>query len=123
MPKVSKTIPVIVGVVDGGIGVNWGLLEFEKEEFKTFLHSFLYSMGFTNPRLVNFVRNREDGEIDWFKIRIPSDECQLQGVNPNVAVHQAKRWLTSREPEKNFARKFILGTGSSLSDNGHDAAR
>ena len=121
MPKVSKKVPVVVGVVNGGIGINWDFLDLEKEEFKTLLHTFLYSMGFTNPRLVNFEHNGEDGKIDWFKVRIPSDECQLQNVNPGDAVHRARRWLISREPEKNFNRKFILA-GTFLGDNGHDAA-
>jgi len=32
----NRIIKAVVGVVDGGIGVNWEYLGFEKEEFKSF---------------------------------------------------------------------------------------
>ena len=105
-----KMVPVVLGVVGGGIGINWEYLDLEFEEFKTFLHAFLYEMGFTQPRLVNFEKNLSvsEGEapkVDWFRPRISQSECEVQAVNPANAIHKARRWLASPAPRK-WRRRF-----------------
>ena len=105
-----KTIPVVLGVVDGGIGINWEHLDLELEEFKTFLHTLLYEMGFTKPKLVNFeknlpIQNGESPRVDWFRPRISQGECEVQGVHPPNAIYKARRWLASSAPRK-WRRRF-----------------
>lgn len=105
-----KKIPVVLGVVDGGIGINWEYLDLGFEEFKEFLHVLLYEMGFHKPRLVNFEKNLpvQDGEapkVDWFRLRISQGECEVQGVRPADAIHRARRWLASPAPRK-WRRRF-----------------
>ncbi len=105
-----KTIDVVLGVVDGGIGINWEHLDLELEDFKEFLHVLLAEMGFPKPRRVNFEKNltTQDGEpprVDWFRPRINQGECEVQGVNPSNAVWKARRWLGSSAPYK-WGRRF-----------------
>ena len=105
-----KMVPVVLGVVNGGIGINWEYLDLEFEDFKTFLHALLYEMGFTQPRLVSFDRNLDVPEgdtpkVDWFRLRIPLSECEVQAVSPANGVHKARRWLASAAPHK-WRRRF-----------------
>jgi len=105
----NRIIKAVVGVVDGGIGVNWEYLGFEKEEFKSFLHEFLEAMGFLLPRTVHILRNGFDDRVDWNRPRISREECELAGVIPEEAVVRARRWLSEYRGESPGYLRFDLG--------------
>ncbi len=105
-----KLVPVVMGVVDGGVGINWEYVDLDLEPFKEFLHAFLVAMGFYQPKLVDFEKNQsvpegDSPKVDWFRLRISQSECEVQGVNPANAVHKGRRWLASDAPHK-WGRRF-----------------
>lgn len=96
----TVTVPVAVGVVEGGVGINFGRRHgLEDQNHKDFLHDMLRSGGFKFPETVRYERNKvgSDGKsyVDWMRLRIASDECQVNSVNPQDAVMQIKLWLVS----------------------------
>lgn len=112
-----RRIKVVVGVVNGGIGIDsrpwWGL---EKEEFKEFLHAMLAAAGFPHPSLVDVERNREDGEVDWKRIRIPRDQCEIADVAPIEAVVRIRRWLAGPQQRQHFGLRFELAENQRPAD-------
>ena len=104
-------VPVAIGVVDGGIGINFGRRHgLQAEEHKEFLWEMLRQMGFPFPETVSFARNKagQDGKtyVDWMRLRIFSDDCQVNGVNPADGVAKLKRYLLSEECETRFEVLF-----------------
>lgn len=94
------TVPVAVGVVDGGVGINFGRRHgLEDVAHRDFLHATLRAGGFRFPETVRYERNKTgiDGKsyVDWMRLRIASDECQVNSVNPQDAVSKIKSYLTS----------------------------
>lgn len=110
--KSAQEVPVVVGVADGGIALNWSQVSLEKEDFKSLLHAVLSAAGFEMPEMVTFERNKTgaDGKprVDYYRLRVPSDECQMNRVDPNVAVINIRRYLESPAPTERFGLKFIL---------------
>lgn len=109
-----ESVPVVVGVVDGGIGINFGRRHgLENEEHKSFLHDLLEHAGFPFPQTVRYDRNKQsqDGKsyVDWMRLRIPSDECQVNGVNPSDAVVRLRKYLNSGEITARYGVTFEVG--------------
>src|SRR3990167_957550 len=95
----QRVVPVVVNVVDGGVGINFGRRHGLQEEIHTtFLRTLLQQAGFPFPETVRFERNnRKEGvaRVDWMRLRISSDECQVNGINPADAVIKIKMFLES----------------------------
>ena len=105
----EKSVNATVGVVNGGVGVNWSFLGLPSAEFRSFLGEFMEAMGFASPETVHIERNDEsDGGIDWNRLRISAEECELHSVSPAVAVQKARAWLPSRTVLRRYGLKFIL---------------
>lgn len=107
-------VPTAVGVVDGGIGINFGRRHgLENENHRDFLHDLLIHAGFTFPETVRYERNKiaQDGKVyvDWMRLRISSDECQVNGVNPHDAVLHLRKYLTSTEIADRYGVGFEIG--------------
>ena len=98
--EIENAVPVAIGVVDGGIGINFGRRHgLENEVHRDFLHDMLIHAGFRFPETVRYERNKtgSDGKIyvDWMRLRISSDECQVNNVNPNDGVLHLREYLRS----------------------------
>lgn len=109
----QEVVPVAVGVVDGGIGINFGRKHgLENDEHNEFLRDMLRAAGFHFPETVRYDRNKrgDDGRmyVDWMRLRISSDECQVNGVNPKEAVMHIENFLTSQEVKHRFDVDFIV---------------
>ena len=90
-----RRISATVGTVNGGVGVNWNYLGLSPEGFKRFFNEFLQAMGFALPSTVHIERNSIEGRVDWNRMRISSEECELHRVHPEVAVRRARIWLSN----------------------------
>ena len=103
-------VPVAVNIVDGGIGINFGRRHgLQAEEHKAFLYDMLRSAGFPFPETVRFDRNKQqDGRVyvDWMRLRIASDECQVNGVNPHDGVIKIRQYLRSPAMMQEFGVGF-----------------
>ena|SRR3990167_8352495 len=103
-------VPVAVNIVDGGIGINFGRRHgLQAEEHKAFLYDMLRAAGFPFPETVRFDRNKQqDGRVyvDWMCLRIASDECQVNGVNPADAVIKIRLFLQSPTVERDYLVAF-----------------
>lgn len=98
--------PVAVNIVDGGIGINWLQWEgLEREEFRRFLADVLNAAGFPCRNTVRFSRNK-NGRVDWYRLRIASDECQVNGVNPRDAVMRIRDFLASSQVQRRYGLTF-----------------
>lgn len=111
MPDQTNHVPVAVGVVDGGIGINFGYRHgLQDQEHRRFLRTLLLKAGFSLPETVRFQRNKQaaDGKIyvDWMRLRIPSDECQVNEVNPSQAVLNLRQYLASDAVLEDFGVAF-----------------
>jgi len=105
----TPTIDAVVGVAHGGIAINWQKLELPKPEFTLFLRSVLRAGGFRMPQQVTFERNKvANGKpaVDYRRLRIPADECQMNLVVPERAVIAIKEYLRSDEPAEQFGIRF-----------------
>src|SRR3990167_8636322 len=106
-----ERVPVAIGIVEGGIGINFGRRHgLQAEEHKEFLWEMLRQMGFVFPETVSFERNKagSDGKtyVDWMKLRISSGDCQVNNVNPADGVAKLKNYLLSTECEEQFGVVF-----------------
>ena len=103
-------VPVVVNIVDGGVGINFGRRHGLQQEIHTsFLHTLLRAAGFPFPETVRFERNkRKDGRdyVDWMRLRISNDECQVNGVNPADVVIKIKMYLESSGVQNEFGVEF-----------------
>ena len=101
-------IPIAINVVDGGIGINWHAFDgLPNEEFKELLAMIKLAAGFPHPDTVRFQRNKPDGGgVDWYRLRIAADDCQVNGVNPYEAVLRLRRFFASNEPAERWRLKF-----------------
>lgn len=111
---IDTKIPVVVNIVDGGIGINFGKRHgLEGDAHRAFLHDLLINAGFTFPETVRYSRNKvaQDGKayVDWMRLRISSDECQVNGVNPADAVLHLKSYLGSALIFENHGVSFDIG--------------
>ena len=100
--KEKVGIPVAVGVVEGGIGINFGRRHgLEDNAHREFLHDMLRNAGFRFPETVRYERNKtgSDGKpyVDWMRLRIASDECQVNSVNPQDGVIHIRDYLSSQD--------------------------
>ena len=105
----GRLVRATLGTVNGGIGVNWEYLGLEKEEFKDFLHQFLGAMGFRMPTTVHIERNSLDERVDWNRMRISAEECELHGVYPEAAVLAGRQWLRCYRHSRYPYLRFDLG--------------
>lgn len=106
-----RPTPVAVDIVNGGIGINWVGMSLQGPEFMRFLHELLRHAGFRLPQTVFFERNKIDpasgqARINWARLRISSEECQVNGVNPNDAVLFIRGFLSSAEVQQDFGATF-----------------
>lgn len=113
MTTEDQVIPVAVGIVDGGVGINFGRRHgLENQEHTSFLHDVLKAGGFTFPETVRYTRNKEgdDGKryVDWMRLRISNDECQVNGVNPKDAVIHIEQYLVSQDCLDRYNVDFIV---------------
>lgn len=113
MPTNVAKIPVAVDVVDNGIGINFGRRHgLEGDAHRDFLHTLLMRAGFRFPETVRYERNKtsQDGKtyVDWMRLRIASDECQVNGVNPQDAVIKLRRYLESSDIAEEFGVGFEI---------------
>lgn len=106
----SRAVPANIGVVAGGIGVNWRYVGVERSQFGLFLNELISRMGFLSPSTVYLTRNGEEGRIDWNRLRISSEECELHGVSPEAAVIRGREWLLSSEMVQKYGVRFSLPT-------------
>lgn len=112
-----NTAEVVVGVVDGGIGINLSWYKLDGDAHQDFRYRVLRAAGFSMPRLVNLAKNKRSGhdgwKVDWNAWRIPKDECQLQGVDPGIAVDHLRRWFEGPVPTTRFGLFFRLAAQGS----------
>ena len=123
-----REISILLSVVDDGIAINLSRGIGEKGAFLSFLHELLEKGGFdADPRTVNFERNKltpEGYKINWFRLRIPAEECRTHLVHaPTVACKMA-RCLRSREFQRKHKLAINLTTkgfdeSDCLRGNGH----
>ena len=123
-----REISILLSVVDDGIAINLSRGIGEKGAFLSFLHELLEKGGFdADPRTVNFERNKltpEGYKINWFRLRIPAEECRTHFVHaPTVACKMA-RCLRSREFQRRHRLAINLTTkgfdeSDCLRGNGH----
>lgn len=104
-------VPVAVGVVEGGIGINFGRRHgLEDETHRDFLHDMLRSAGFRFPETVRYDRNKlgSDGKqyVDWMRLRIASDECQVNSVNPQEGVLHLREFLGGQDCMQKYGILF-----------------
>ncbi len=97
-----KEIGILLSVVDGGVAINLSRSIGEKSAFLAFIHELLAAGGFdADPRTVNFERNKpaEDGppKINWFRLRIPAEECRTHAVHPPTVVRLMAEQLEKRD--------------------------
>lgn len=112
-----RIIPIAINVVDGGIGINWHAFDGLPEvDFKNLIMEIKMMAGFPHPDTVRFLRNKADGSgTDWYRLRIASDDCQVNGVNPNEAVLRLRRFFAGQEPTERWGLKFdVVGAPVSL---------
>lgn len=94
MMENNREVHATLGVVEGGIAINWDRLGFPTaSDFSQFLTELLLAMGFLLPRTVRIARNKEGGRIDWRRLRISEEECCLHQVLPHEAVGKARAFL------------------------------
>lgn len=107
-----RRIRASLGVVNGGIGINWGYLGLGRDEFFSFWRELLRAMGFQFPETVYWERNARDGRTNWNRLRICQEECQLHGVNPEEALQKAREWLPSEYVLFRYGLKFSVPTAA-----------
>ena len=112
-----KVIPVAIAVVDGGIGINWHAFDGLPEQgFKDLLREIKLVAGFPHPDTVRFRRNKDDGSgVDWYRLRIASDDCQVNGVSSYEAVLNLRRFFAGPEITERWGLKCEV-VGVSVSD-------
>lgn len=108
----ARPVPAAVNCVNGGIGINWVGISLEGRDFRRFLHEMLRYAGFRLPETVHFERNKLDEtgrpRVDWYRLRISSDECQVNGVNPKDAVEYLRSFLLAEDTTRKYGIRFQL---------------
>ena len=110
-----------IGVVNGGIGINLTWYYVTGDNHWDLMSRIKLELGFGAPATVNFIRNKQgaDGQwsVDWNRLRIASDECELAGVSPAKACMGLREWLSSpgkQSPEKLYGIRFRVAEKISL---------
>jgi len=105
----TRPVWATVGTVDGGIGINLQWIGLSRELFHEFLDELLQVAGFPVPELIRWKRTSEDGtRIDWNRLRISAEDCELHRVDPEDAVYNIKEWLTSSDIPRRYGLSFRL---------------
>ena len=117
-----KHVDVTVGLIDGGtgIGANVPLLNLSRPAYVQWLTELLGVMGFRQTKAVQFKKNDPCGKVDWRRLRIAADECEMQDVNPERAVARAAYWLNNRGIWHRYGTHFRLIEASCVRDCGPD---
>lgn len=107
-------IPVAVGVVNGGLGINFGRQHgLDGDEHNAFLRDMFTAAGFSFPETVKYERNKqgEDGKmyVDWMRLRVSDDECQVNDVNPQEAVVKLRRFFSDQSLTDRYGVEFRAG--------------
>jgi hypothetical protein len=107
-----KHVDVTVGLIDGGtgIGVNVPHLNLSRPSYVQWLTELLSVMGFQQTKAVQFKKNDPCGKVDWRRLRIPADECEMQEVDPERAVEYVVDWFDDRQMWREYGTHFRLGT-------------
>lgn len=96
-----------VGVVRGGIGINWEYPDMAPEDFGGFLRELKSAAGFAQPRLVLLERNNPDGtKPRWTQLRISKEDCELFDVSLRSAIFAIKAFLESAETRRKYKVRF-----------------
>lgn len=108
-----KHVDVTVGLIDEGtgIGVNVPHLNLSRPSYVQWLTELLSVMGFRQTKAVQFKKNDPCGKVDWRRLRIPADECEMQEVNPEGAVARVRIWFGSIRIWDKYATHFYQGLG------------
>lgn len=103
-------VDVTVGLIDEGtgIGVNVPRLSLSKPAYVQWLTELLGRMGFRQTKAVQFKKNDFGQKVDWRRLRISADECEMQGVDPEAAVARAGYWFSSRAMWREYGIHFRL---------------
>jgi len=102
-----KEVLCHVGVVRGGIGINYEYPDIAKEDFGLFLRNLKSAAGFAQPRLVELERNNPDGsKPKWTQLRISKEDCELFGVSLRSAIFAIKAFLESAETRRKYKVRF-----------------
>lgn len=109
-----REISILLSVVDGGVAINLSRGIGEKGAFLSFLHELLAEGGFdADPRTVNFERNKltpEGYKINWFRLRIPAEECRTHHVHAPTVAYKMARCLRSRDFQRRHKLNISLTT-------------
>lgn len=107
-----RIVKARVGVVDGGLAINWGYLNLSRDEFRSLLNEMLEAIGFRPPETV-YIDRMPDGKVDWNRIRIGPDELELFGIDVHRAVKRAAHWLSSQAPTR-YGLRFEVWTSDGV---------
>lgn len=109
-----REMSILLSVVDGGIAINLSRGIGEKGAFLAFIHELLKEGGFdADPRTVNFERNKlttEGYKINWFRLRIPAEECRAHAVHTPTVAFKMARCLRSEDFQRRHRLDITLMT-------------